>query len=178
MLYLSIKLFWLDEDVKALIQEIIESRSIQVAHAPRKVRMPLTPRESKPTYTWRIANFTRKLFNAKSDRETGALESEQFFSSHGYMGVFMSLLTSNRDGISPWPFTRRCKFVVVDQQNDVGKRQNIQKAFFPEGEKNFNRPRQRANIGRGFPDFVRHSILHTRQYIRDHAVYIKIILDR
>ncbi|XP_028393168.1 TNF receptor-associated factor 4-like [Dendronephthya gigantea] len=184
-----------DEDLKALREEFLVSQSAQAAHAPQKVQKPLTPPEPEPAYTWKIANFTRKLLIARSDNQLGSLESEPFFSIHGYkmrlevnlnegprnyvgfLGVYMGLLMSDRDGILPWPFTKRCSFVLVDQQDDVGKRQNIQKSFVPEGENNFKRPRQRANTGRGFPDFVLHTTLHTRQYIRDHAVYIKIIVD-
>ena len=68
-------------------------------------------------------------------------------------------------------------FVIVDQQDNLGQRQNIEAALVPAGEVEFKRPRQRENEGYGYKDFVKHSILRARRYIRDHAVYIKIVVD-
>ncbi|CAB4020837.1 TNF receptor-associated factor 4-like [Paramuricea clavata] len=158
-------------------------------------RGPLPHQEPEADYTWKIANFTRKLAQAKSNNDCGDIESEPFFSSHGYkmklevylnegprghsgyMGVYICLMKSDRDGALPWPFTKRYTFVLVDQQDDLSQRQNITYSDVPEGEKEFKRPRQRENVGCGENQFVKHSTLRTRQYIRDHAVYMKIIID-
>jgi hypothetical protein len=95
----------------------------------------------------------------------------------GYMGVYLVLMKSDRDAALPWPFTKRFTFVLVDQHDDLGQRQNIEHAIVPDEEKNFKRPRQRENTGCGSSEFVKHSTLRTRQYIRDHAVYIKVVVD-
>ena len=173
------------------------SRTTGAAHAPHVEQQPL-PRhmqEPEPDYTWKIANFTRKLAQANSNNDVGYLESEPFFSSHGYkmklsinlnegprgdagyMGVYLILMKSDRDGTLPWPFTKRYTFVLVDQQDDLSQRQNIEDAIVPEGQKQFKRPRQRESVGWGEERFVKHSTLRTRQYIRDHAVYIKVLVD-
>ena len=60
------------------------SRTIGTAHAPHVVQQPLPPQNPEPTYTWKIANFTRKLAQAKSENDLGEFESEPFFTSHGY----------------------------------------------------------------------------------------------
>ena len=153
------------------------------------------PKECEPAYTWKIANFTRKLARAISEDDIGEIESEPFYSSHGYkmklwvnvnegscgysgyMGVYLALMKSDRDGELAWPFTKPYTFVLVDQQDNVSQRRNIEASIFPEGEKEFRRPRQRENEGWGEEQFVKHSTLRTRRYIRDHAVYIKIIID-
>jgi hypothetical protein len=95
----------------------------------------------------------------------------------GYMGVYLTLMKGNRDGALPWPFTKRHTFVLVDQQDDLGQRQNIGYTIVPDGEAEFKRPRQRENGGWGKAQFVKHSTLRSRQYIGDHAVYIKILID-
>ena len=95
----------------------------------------------------------------------------------GYMGIYMHLMKSNRDGTLAWPFTKRCTFVLVDQQDDLRQRQNIECTLTPEGQVQFKRPRQRENEGWGEDRFAVHSTLRTRQYIRDHTVYIKIIVE-
>ena len=166
------------------------------AHVPQSVlQQPLLRQEPEPDYTWKIANFTRKLAQAISDNDYGGIDGEPFFSSHGYrikvssnlnegpggdtgyMGIYFHLMKSDRDGALPWPFTKRYIFVLVDQQDDLSQRQNITHYYIPDGEITFKRPRQRETKGFGNPRFVKHSTLRTRQYIRDHAVYIKVIID-
>ena len=94
----------------------------------------------------------------------------------GYMGAYIRLMKSDRDGSLPWPFAKYYTFVLVDQQDDLSERQDITESILPDGEAPFRRPRQRENKGMGNSCFVKHSTLHTRQYIRDHAVYIKVFI--
>jgi hypothetical protein len=185
--------------VKLLGQKIEVLQAIGSAHAPlatQFLQRPLQQQDPEPDYTWKIANFTRKLAQANSNNDDGMIESEPFFTSHGYkmrlevnlnegprgyagyMGVYLGLMKGDRDGTLPWPFTKRYTFVLVDQQDDFNQRQNHERTFVPAGEVEFKRPRQRQNEGYGYQDFVKHSTLRTRQYIRDHAVYIKIVVDQ
>ena len=186
--------------MKLLGQKIEVLQAIGAAHAPLATQFPQRlshQQQSEPDYTLKIANFTRKLAQAKSNNDRGMIESEPFFTSHGYkmnlfvylnatpsaghagyMGVYFVLMKSDRDGALPWPFAKRCTFCLVDQQDDLSQRQNIEEALVPKGENAFKRPRQRENRdGWGLSQFVKHSTLRTRQYIRDHAVYVKIVVD-
>ena len=173
-----------------VLQAIGGAHALPATHAPQQPQQ-----EPEADYTWKIANFTRKLAQAKSANDYGNIESEPFFSSHGYkmkllaylneapsgyagyMGVYLVLMKSDRDRTLAWPFTKRYTFVLVDQQDDLCQRENTEVALCPKGEKMCQRPRQRENEGAGEPQFVKHSTLRTRQYIRDHTVYIKIFID-
>ncbi len=62
----------------------------------------------------------------------------------GYMGVYLHLMKSDRDGTLPWPFTKRHTFILVDQQDDLSQRQNIKETKVPNGEEEFKRPRQES----------------------------------
>ena len=136
--------------MKLLGQKIQVLQAIGAAHAPLATQFPQRPlhqQEPEADYTLKIANFTRKLAQAKSDNDRGGIESEPFFSSHGYkmkflvylneapfgfagyMGVFLVLMKSDRDGALWWPFTKRCTFILVDQQDDLSQRQNIEFAI-------------------------------------------------
>ena len=171
---------------------------IGAAHAPVATRFPqrlLHQQEPEADYIFKIANFTRQLARAESNNAIGRIESEPFFSSHGYkmkfqvnlnetprghagyMGVFLVLMKSDRDGTLAWPFTKRYTFVLVDQQDDVSQRENIQVAILPNEREWFQRPREGENEGAGQSQFVKHSTLRSRQYIRDHTVYIEILID-
>ncbi|CAB4035171.1 TNF receptor-associated factor 4-like, partial [Paramuricea clavata] len=173
-------------------------QAIGAAHAPLAMQFPqrsLHQQEPEPDYTLKIANFTRMLAQAKSDNDHGRIESEPFFTSHGYkmklwvclnlassgyagyMGVNVILMKSDRDGTLPWPFTKRCIFVLVDQQDILSQRQNVEKVLTPRGEEEFKRPKQHENRNRETLKFAKHSTLRTRQYIKDHTVYIKILCE-
>ena len=185
--------------MRLLGQKIEVLQAIGAANAPLGTQFPqrsLPQQEPEADYTLKITNFTRKLAQAKSENDFGEIESEPFFSSHGYkmkllvflneapsgyagyMGVYLILMKSDRDGTLAWPFTKRYTFVLVDQQDDFSQRQSIELAMVPDGEEAFKRPRKRENGGWGNPQFVKHSTLRTRQYIRDHTVYIKILVNR
>ena len=180
--------------MRLLGQKIEVLQAIVGAHAPQTAQRPLPQEDPEADYTWKIVNFTRKLAEAKSDNDFGKTESEPFFTSHGYkmklrvslnqaprgyagyMGVFIVLMKSDRDGALAWPFAKRFTFVLVDQQDDLSQRQNIEHVLVPNRKEAFQRPSQRENGG-GKVQFVKHSTLRTRQYIRDRAVCIKIIVD-
>ena len=152
-------------------------QAIGGAHAPLATQFPqrsLPQQEPEADYTFKIANFTRKLAQAISDKDYGIIESEPFFSSHGYkmkllvylnlapsgyagyMGVYIVLMRSDRDRTLAWPFTKRFTFVLVDQQDDLSQRENTKYAIVPCGEELFGRPRQRENDGLGQQQFVKH----------------------
>ncbi len=154
--------------------QIIEVlQAIVGAHAPQVPQRPLPQQEPEADYTLKIANFTRKLAQAKSNNDFVKIESEPFLTSHGYkvrlrvslnqvlcgyagyMGVYIVLMKSDRDRTLVWPFAKRFTFVLVDQQDDLSQRQNIEHAFVPEGQEEFERPRQRENkLSFGFQNFV------------------------
>ena len=183
-----------DEDVRVLRQEIKVLQATEGAHAPLVPQLPL-PQEPEPDYTLKIPNFRRKIAQAKSNNDYGKIESEPFFSSHGYkmklwvyvseapsgyaghMGIYLILMRSDRDAFLPWPFIKRSTFVLVDQQDDLTQRQNIKMDLVPNGQEEFRRPKQLENKGLGYQQFVKHSTLRTRQYMRDNTVYIKILVD-
>ena len=115
--------------------------------------------EPETAYTLKIANFTRKLAQAKFDNDLGAIKSEPFFSSHeykmkllvqlnegpegfsGYMGVYMCLMKSDRDETLTWPFTKLYTFILVDKQDYNSQRQNIEECLILAGQDSFKRPR-------------------------------------
>ncbi|CAB4045342.1 TNF receptor-associated factor 4-like [Paramuricea clavata] len=103
---------------------------------------------------------------------------ERFLTSVKYIVQYIiQMMKSDRDGALPWPFTKRFTFILVDQQDDLSQRENIEAELVPEGEKHFKRPRYRENEEWGITEFVEHSTLHTRQYIRDHTVFVKIVAE-
>jgi hypothetical protein len=160
--------------VRLLGQKIeVLQLAMGAAHVPQAVlQQPLPRQEPEADYTWKIANFTRKLAQAISDNDYGDIESEPFFSSHGYKMKVSVDLNEGPKGDTGY------MGVYIHLMNDLSQRQNITHSTVPDGEIAFKRPRQRGeNEGMGKCRFVKHSTLRTRQYIRAYAVYMKVIID-
>ncbi len=177
--------------MRALRQEMVTARAtVGAGHVPQ----PYHYQEPEATYTLKISNFTRKLARAKSDNDSGRIDSEPFFSRHGYkmrmevylnegpsgytgyMGIYFCLMKSNRDGNLPWPFTMSYTSTLIDQQEGMNQRENIDYTVDPGGEDAFKRPLYEENDNWGVPDFVKHSTLRTRAYVSNHTVYIKLVI--
>ena len=147
------------------------------------------------TIALKIPNFTRKLNQAKSSNDYGRINGESFYTSHGYrieifvflnegprgytgyMGAYLHLLPGDHDDSLEWPFNKKVTFIVVDQQNDGVQVNNWEKIFIPGGEKEFNRPVVGSNTGYGLSNLMLHSTLRTRQYIKNHTVYIALDIE-
>lgn len=146
-------------------------------------------------YTCRIRDFASKLRQAMSHNVPGVLESEPFFSRAGYkmklqinlnqesrgypgfMGIYLVLMKGDQDAFLPWPFTKRVTFILADQRDDPCQGQDIEESLVPQGEKNFERPLEDQNVGRGYENFVHHTTLHTNRYIKDDTIVIIVVVD-
>lgn len=165
------------------------------AHAAQLAPQSLSYQKNQADFIWKISNFKAKLTRAVNDKKHGGYESEPFFFHHGYkmklkvylneapsghpgyMGVYMRLMKSDRDVILPWPFNKRFTLVLLDQQDDLSQRKNIERTATPAKKKTFERPEGLENKGEGWQKFVSHSVLQTRHYISDDTVYIMIVID-
>ena len=65
---------------------------IGAAHGPMVTQFPqrlLHQQEPEADYIFKSGNFTRQLARAESNNDYGRIESEPFFSSHGYKMKFI-----------------------------------------------------------------------------------------
>ena len=150
------------------------------------------------TVALKIRNFTRKLRLAKSSNRYGRIDSKPFYTYHGYrmkisvylnegprrphgykgcMGIYLCLMQGDHDNRLKWPFDKRVTFIVVDQQNSKSQVDNFEITMIPEGQKEFNRPLVEKNEGLGNPQFMLHSALCTREYVRNYNVYIAVAIE-
>ena len=77
------------------------------------------------------------------------------------------------DAILNWPFKRKVKFTLIDQQDDPDKRRNvtmvIKKSDNLDG---YERPKV-ENAGRGLFNFISHKTLYSRRYLVDDTLFIR-----
>ena len=184
-----------DEELKKLkdhISFLAKFTPVPSTHAQSLQQLTLNP---NVTVALQIQNFTRKLNQAKSHNSFMHIESDPFYTSDGYkmllivrlnegprgltgyMGVYIRLVPGDHDDRLKWPFDKEITFILVDQQNCESLVQNFRKSFTPVGEAGFNRQMLESNHMHGFPQFILHSTLRTRQYIKNHTVFIAVAIE-
>ena len=103
-------------------------------------------------FIWKINNLSKILRQAKTG-EKCAIFSPPFYTaraeSYGYklkvkvypdgfrsgepthLSVVIILMKGEYDAILPWPFKKKVKFTLIDQQEDPVKRENVTMQFIP-----------------------------------------------
>lgn len=149
------------------------------------------------TFIWEIERFSEVLRQAKA-QEKPSMDSSPFYTdraeSSGYklkvrifpngeetgenthLSVFIVVTKGEYDGMLPWPFKRKVRFTLIDQQGDLVERQNITRYFTPRKYPEcFARPKSEdSNQGFGFVQFVSHEALHSRRYIVDDTLFLQV----
>ncbi|XP_005107744.2 TNF receptor-associated factor 4 [Aplysia californica] len=148
-------------------------------------------------FIWRITNYKAKYIEAmyKNNKE---LVSPPFYTSRfgykaclsvflngngagegKYVSLYIKLLPGDYDNILEWPFSLPVSFTLYDQCADTDMRASLSESFLPEpGWKHFQKPTKSADsLGFGYPKYVSHEILKTRDYIKDDSLLIKVSVD-
>lgn len=96
-----------------------------------------------------------------------------------YLSLYIKLLPGDYDNILDWPFSLPVSFTLYDQCPEADMRASLCESFQPEpGWKHFQKPvRNVDSLGFGYPKFVSHEILKTRDYIKDDSLLIKVSID-
>ncbi len=148
-------------------------------------------------FIWKIDNFSEILRQAKTGEKT-MIESTPFYTdkteSYGYkmkvkinpngfqtgknthLSVFIYVMKGEYDAILPWPFVKKVKFTLIDQQEDPLEREIVTLQFIPGNiPECYARPTQEENsTGSGFPQFISHEKLHSRRYLVDDTLFFEV----
>ena len=124
---------------------------------------------SEPFYTTR---FGYKMATSVFLNGNGSGEGK-------YLSVYIKLLQGEYDNILDWPFRLPISFTVYDQNSDSEKRANIVESFVPDPTwKHFQKPVKDVDqLGFGYPKFISHEILKTRDYVKGDSIIIKVKID-
>ena len=151
------------------------------------------------TFIWKINPFSEILRQAKAG-EKAKIVSAPFYTdrteSYGYklkvwiypngtgtglnthLSVYIAIIKGEYDAILPWPFKKKVKFTVIDQQEDSdAERENVTRQLIPGNHPvSFaSRPKQEeSSSGRGYADFISHEQLHSRRYIVDDTLFLQV----
>lgn len=125
--------------------------------------------DSSPFYTDRAesSGYKLKVRIFPNGNETG---------ENTHLSVFIVVTKGEYHGMLPWPFKRKVRFTLIDQQGDLVERQNITRYFTPRKypECCARRKSEDSNQGFGFAQFVSHEALHSRRYIVDDTLFLQV----
>ena len=149
------------------------------------------------TLLWKITNVSERIQEAKSGRQT-SFYSPPFYSDRNgfkmcariylngdgngrntHLSLFFVILRGENDALLQWPFRQKVTFILIDQSTSES-RENIYDAFRPDpNSSSFRRPLSEMNIASGLPVFCPLGKLLSgdHEYIKDNAMFIKIIVD-
>ena len=147
-------------------------------------------------FLWRIDSFSEILTEAKnggkeelgSDAFYTKSEAESFGyklrveihpNGHGegdntHLSVFIVVMKCEYDAVLRWPFDKKVKITLIDQQDDPDHRENFTKETVGGGIPSFGRPEREKNVGWGFHCFISHLELHSRRYIVDDTLFLQV----
>ena len=149
------------------------------------------------TFIWKIERFSQAMRRARTG-EMLSIGSSPFYTdrteSYGYklkvklfpngqgrgvnthLAVLLFVMKGEYDAILPWPFKKKVKFTVIDQQEHLdAERENVTRQLTPDNHPCFTRPTQEENsTGRGYADFISHEALLKGRYIVDDTLFLQV----
>ena len=96
------------------------------------------------------------------------------FGKNTHISLFFVVMKGEYDALLPWPFQKKITMMLLDQNN---AEHNID-AFRSDPESSsFQRPTNNMNVASGSPLFMALADLNNRTYIKDDAMFVKLIVD-
>ena len=141
---------------------------------------------------WRISDFSRKRNDAVNEEKVYVASPIFSTSRYGYkmcarvylngngmgrgthISVDFVVMRGQYDALLRWPFRQKVTFMLLDQDNV----EHVMDAFKPDpNSSSFQKPRGESNIASGCPMFCSLAELNNHAYVRDDAMFLKIIVD-
>ena len=95
--------------------------------------------------------------------------------SNTHLSVFIVVMKGEYDDALAWPFSKRVRVTLIDQQDDEDKRENISSFITPElNPAHFFRPKEKENKGWGISGYISHEKLRSRKYIVDDNLFLQV----
>ncbi|KAK3749150.1 hypothetical protein QZH41_009824 [Actinostola sp. cb2023] len=141
---------------------------------------------------WKISEVARRRTDCVNGRDTSFYSHPFYSKRQGYkmcariylngdgmgrgnsISLFFVVMRGEHDALLRWPFREKVTLMLLDQDNI----EHVIDAFRPDPTStSFQRPRAKMNIASGCPMFCPLSELVNHAYIRDDALFIKVIVD-
>ena len=150
------------------------------------------------TFVWRLAPFEQLVKKARMGKQY-LLNSDPFYTGrHGYkmrvklypngygtaqgthVSAYIVLMKGEYDAILPWPFERKVKVSIIDQDDNLADRKNIVGFFrVKDPIECFGRPVSGDNDAYGFRKLASLEYLETRKFIVGGNMFVRVdIMDK
>ena len=147
--------------------------------------------EKCESFTWRVDGFSEVLRKAKSGEKT-SIQSSPFYrcrykckmaiypngaatGENTHLSLYLKIMKGEYDATLTWPFDKKYKFTLIDQQENEHDRENVVSSEIRDPKSSsVQRPVQKENVGRGFHQFVSHEKLQKRRYIVDDTIFVQV----
>ncbi|PFX17394.1 TNF receptor-associated factor 4 [Stylophora pistillata] len=144
-------------------------------------------------FVWKVSNFSDIMRQAKAEVQR-TFESDPFYTeNYGYrlklrihpngartglnshLSVFLIIMKGEYDALLPWPFKRKVRFTLIDQQEDPEQRNKVSTMRSnTKSRENYERPTNREeNVGRGLNRFISHEELYSRRYVENDILFLQ-----
>ena len=177
------------QEANAKLMEKVDRLEKKICEDAGKTEPPDFP----VVFVWKIINFSEVLRQAKAGEKIAVEYGPFLTGSYGYnlkvkmypngsvscrnthLSVFIVVMKGEYDAILPWPFKKKVKFTLIDQQEDPVERVNFSNWVRPSNAlKHFARPVSEENTGRGFPTFISHEKLFSRRFVVDDTLFLQV----
>jgi len=167
----------------------LKNTQVELKNAQERIRK-LEEKFHTRKMVWKIDEFTRIMSEAKNGTNT-YIESDPFYTeSLGYklkvllypngfgkgenthLSVFIVIMKGEYDAILPWPFNKKVRFTLIDQQEDLWKRENV-----VDKSKTLLNPNEGEREGEGKEEFISHLKLQARRYVVDDTLFLQVEID-
>ena len=169
--------------------------NVQLADLDLKIRLfQATTFDGK--YIWKIDSYTKRFREAVTGKIPELYSPPLFTATFGYkvccklhlngdpagkdggykshVSFYLIVMKGEYDALLGWPFKRSVTITLLDHD----KKGNVEKVIRPDSKHlAFKRPTDEMNPVIGFSKFVSHEELSRRGYIRDDALFFKVIIS-
>ena len=89
--------------------------------------------------------------------------------------VYLAIMKGDYDAILDWPFKKKVRVTLIDQQEDQVERENVVlRVSLCDHPVNCARPINEGNLSWGHHEFVSHKKLFSRSYLVDDTLFLQV----
>jgi len=142
---------------------------------------------------WKINNFQQRTTDAVIGKTRALHSAPCFTSKYGYkfclrlylhgdgmgkgthLSLFLVLMKSEYDNILEWPFQKKIKFTLINQEDR--SKDHVEKMFPNKDSSSFQKPKKDMNIASGCPMFMNLNRLQPEGFLKDDSLFVEVKID-
>jgi len=142
---------------------------------------------------WKINRFQSRLTDAITGKVRALHSAPCFTSKYGYkfclrlylhgdgmgrgthLSLFLVIMKSEYDNILDWPFQKKVKFTLINQENR--SKDHVEKMFPNKDSSSFQKPKIEMNVASGCPLFIPIERLEKEGFLKDDSLFLDIKIE-